>query len=453
MSVLEPKILTVTQLNRAIKREVESEPTLQDILVRGEISGVSRPSSGHLYFTLKDTNSQIPCVLFKRRLGPANTFTAIEHGMKVICGGSITVYEPGGKYQLKVEEIFPEGLGKLHLDTEELKQRLKAEGLFESERKRPLPAHPRKLGVVTSATGAAIRDIVTVSRRRYPNIEILLSPALVQGAGAPASIVSALEDLYSQDDVDVIIVGRGGGSFEELNAFNHELVARTIAVSPVPIVSAVGHETDFTIADLVADLRAPTPSAAAELVVPRKDELCKLVDSQLERALSAINRRLYLQRRDLERLSSNRYLNNPLLLVEGTIQKTDELTARLWRYGSTVVTDSRPTLLGLDQRMAVVITMLIRHSRGEVSHFTQRLQRSLWQGFKDKERAQMALLAKMDALSPLRTLARGYSICQDKKSGKVVVDHTQVAVGQDLQVKLSKGSLAVQVMAIGEEEQ
>lgn len=452
MGSIDPVVLTVTQLTRLVKSEIETEPQLQNILVRGEVSGVSRPASGHLYFTLKDETSQIPCVLFRRRLGSKPTFTGIEHGMKVICAGSLTVYESGGKYQLKVDEVFAEGLGELHLQVEELKKRLQAEGLFAEEKKRPLPSLPRKIGVVTSATGAVIKDIVTVSRRRYANIGILLAPALVQGPGAPASLVAALKELYSQTDVDVIIIGRGGGSFEELSAFNDESVVRTIAAAPVPIVAAVGHETDFTIADLVADRRAPTPSAAAEIVVPLKRELSQRVENLLERVIIAVNRKVYLQRKDLAKLSAHRYLTNPRLLLEGKAQQVDELSTRLWRYGLGNVKDTRPRLENLERRMAVIITAAVRESRIQAEHCTTVLQSAIIRNVEVKRAKQERLIAKLETLSPLRTLARGYSICQDALTKQVLTKSEQVSLGQAVTVRLKQGSLQATVTEIREEK-
>ena len=443
---IDPVVLTVTQLTKLLKREIEAELQLQNILVRGEVSGVSRPASGHIYFTLKDEMSQIPCVLFRRRFGSKPTFTGIEHGMKVICAGSLTVYESGGKYQLKVDEIFAEG------QVEELKKRLQAEGLFAETKKRPLPSLPRKIGVVTSATGAVIRDIVTVSRRRYSNIEILLAPALVQGPGAPASIVAALKDLYSQTDVDVIIVGRGGGSFEELSAFNDEAVARTIAVAPVPIVAAVGHETDFTIADLVADRRAPTPSAAAEIVVPVKLELSQRVEALLERVIIAVNRKVFLQRKEWTKLSTHRYLTNPRLLLEGKAQQVDELSTRLWRYGLGNVKDARPRLENLERRMALIITAAVRESRIQAEHSTAILRSAITRKVEVKRAKQESLVAKLEALSPLETLARGYSICQDTLTKRILTKSEQISLGQAVTVRLKQGSLQATVTEIREEK-
>ncbi len=451
MSLIEPKILSVIEVTKLIKQEIELSPWFKDILVRGEISGVTKSGAGHYYFTLKDEKSVLPCVLFRRFRGRESVSVELKHGMKVIVSGSLSVYEQGGKYQLKVEEVFPEGLGRLHLLAEELKQRLRAEGLFAEEKKRPLPPHPRKIGVVTSPTGAVIRDIVTVARRRYPNIEILLSPALVQGSQAPASITRALADLYAQSDVDVIIVGRGGGSFEELNAFNQEDVVRAIASSPVPIVSAVGHETDFTLADLAADQRAPTPSAAAELIVPRRDELCQRVDILMERAEVTIARQMQNLRDSLTRIRTHTYLCNPRLLIEGKIQQCDELTAKLWQHGPAKLTKSRPELNLSQRRLALAVGGLVRTARQEIQHKNDTMTLNITRMIERARAAGENQAGRLNALSPLKTLARGYSVCQDY-TGKVITIFSQVEPGQDLRVRLARGELGVKVIEIKGEE-
>src|SRR5512136_2978956 len=269
-----PAPMTVGALTRYIREMFEVDYRLQDVWVEGEVSVVSRPSSGHIYFTLKDAAAQIACVMWK---SAAPTFGALlVHGGQILAHGKVSVYEPRGSYQLYVDRVQPQGLGDLHAQFELLKARLEAEGLFAPERKRPLPEFPHRIGLVTSPTGAVIRDICNVLARRWPLVEVVLAPTQVQGEDAPPQIVAALDALYRRDDlahiVDVIIVARGGGSLEDLWAFNDERVARKIAESPVPVVSGVGHETDFTIADFVADVRAPTPSAAAELITPDRAE-------------------------------------------------------------------------------------------------------------------------------------------------------------------------------------
>ncbi|MCL4516400.1 MAG: exodeoxyribonuclease VII large subunit, partial [Firmicutes bacterium] len=288
------QVLSVRELTRLVKEAVESRPALQNVLVKGEISNFKHHSSGHMYFTLKDEGARLRCVMFRTR----NVMVKFQvaDGMSVIAAGSVGVYEGSGDYQLYVEELFPAGAGSLHLAFEQLKKKLEAEGLFAPEHKRPIPACPRKVGVITSPTGAAIRDIITVARRRFPNIHLVIAPAIVQGEAGPASVVAAIELMNRLSDVDALIVGRGGGSIEELWTFNDEAVARAIYSSAIPVISAVGHETDFTIADFVADRRAPTPSAAAEMAAPDKAQLSGLLGSYRTRLRQALHRWVELRK-------------------------------------------------------------------------------------------------------------------------------------------------------------
>src|ERR1700758_4152266 len=277
------QVFTVTGLTIAIRDHLESE--FFSIWVEGELSNCKVWNTGHLYFTLKDGTSQVKGFMFRSALRYLK-FKPVD-GLRVVARGRVSVYEPKGEYQLVCEHLEPHGLGALHLAFDQLKRRLQAEGLFDAERKRPLPALPRKIGIVTSLEGAAIRDIIKVLARRYPNAHLIIRPARVQGEGAALEIARGLKAVSRVPGVDVVIVGRGGGSIEDLWAFNEEIVARAIAACPVPVISAVGHETDFTIADFVADLRAPTPSAAAELVLSAKDELRSRIDRLADRLSAA----------------------------------------------------------------------------------------------------------------------------------------------------------------------
>jgi exodeoxyribonuclease VII large subunit len=293
-------VMSVTELTDVIKGLLEAEPSLQDARVTGEVSGVRPSSKGHLYFTLKDEGSQVPCVMFGR--AGARVQQELKDGDRVIVHGRVEVYPPYGKYQLIVDAVERRGVGDLYQRYLELKSKLEREGLFAPERKRPLPALPRRIGVVTSATGAVFHDIVRIIRRRWPHVRVTLSHASVQGDAAPPELVAALDRLCRLGDVEVIIVARGGGSFEDLFAFNDEALARAIHSSPVPVVSAVGHETDFTIADFVADVRAPTPSAAAELVVPVGAEEEARIATHLGRMRVALVRALELGKQRLDDL-------------------------------------------------------------------------------------------------------------------------------------------------------
>lgn len=315
------KVVSVSDITRQIKQSLEQRFTR--IWVQGEISNFKRHTSGHLYFTLKDEGAQISATMWRSRA--ANLLFPPEDGMKVIARGGITVYPPRGNYQIDVEQLTPVGIGELQIAFERLKKKLAGEGLFDESRKRPLPKFPGRIGIITSETGAALQDIRTVLARRFPAVDLLLIPVRVQGAGASDEIAEALHEMNRHGRVDVIIVGRGGGSLEDLWAFNEETVARAIAASRVPVVSAVGHEIDFTIADFVADLRAPTPSAAAELVVPDRAELLELIRNyeytMREEALQLIES----HRERIQSLLSSYAFNRPKDMVREYVQKLDEL--------------------------------------------------------------------------------------------------------------------------------
>ncbi|BAS28423.1 exodeoxyribonuclease VII large subunit [Limnochorda pilosa] len=388
----------MSQLTRVVKALLEGEPGLRRVAVRGELSNVTLHTSGHLYFTLKDVQASLRCVMFR---GQAQHLRfRPREGQDALALGSIGVYERNGQYQLYVDELVPAGEGQLYAEFQRLKEKLEREGLFDPTRKRRLPRLPRRVGVVTSPAGAALRDVVTVLRRRFPAASILLSPALVQGAEAPDSLVRALGLLAAHGDVDVIIIGRGGGSLEDLWAFNDERVVRAIAASPVPIVSAVGHETDVTLADFAADVRAPTPSAAAELVAPDARELASQA-ARLERRLTqAVSQGLRARRERLRLLARSRVLSQPLRPLQESRQRLDELTARLEAAFGRGVTDRRSAL----------------------AH----------------------LAARLETLSPLGTLARGYAVATTPE-GRVVHQVGEAPVGSRLLVRVSDGSLGCRV--------
>ena len=387
---------TVTELNEYIKGRLETDARLSRVFVRGEISNFTRHSSGHLYFSIKDEGGQIRAVMF-RSAAASLTFVP-EDGMKVIITGSVSLYVKGGSYQIYVTSLRPDGLGALYLAYERLKRKLEEEGLFSEERKRPLPPFPKKIGVITSPTGAAIRDILHITGRRYPLANILLYPALVQGEGAPASLLAGLR-YFEASDADIIIIGRGGGSIEDLWAFNDEAVARKVASMPMPVISAVGHETDFTICDFVADLRAPTPSAAAELAVPDVRELILSLDGAAERASNAL---LYLAKRKRERLSS--------------------LEERLHLLGSGRLFDSK---------------------RQKISYLSEKMQSAMKMHL-ERKNSEIALRAqKLEALSPLRVLGRGYCVAESR--GALVASVEDAAIGDPLSITLSDGKISAVV--------
>ena len=321
--------LTVTALTRYIKRKFDYDPHLQDVYVKGEISNFKKHTRGHMYFTVKDDHARIAAVMFHHQ---ARTLKFIpENGMHVLIRGTVTVYEPGGQYQIYVNEMHPDGIGSLYLAFEQLKEKLAKEGLFAKEHKRPLPNYPKTIGVVTSPTRAAIRDIITTIQRRYPIARIIIYPALVQGEQAAASIVQAIEVANERKEADVLIVGRGGGSIEDLWPFNEEIVARAIFASKIPIISAVGHETDITIADFVADLRAPTPTGAAELAVPDIDEIMERILNYKIRLTRSIREQITSERKNLERITNSYAFRYPWRLYEQKLEQLDRLSERQQR--------------------------------------------------------------------------------------------------------------------------
>ena len=348
---MEKRFLTVGALTKYIKRKFDADPHLHDCLVKGEISNFKQHSSGHMYFTLKDDKARILAVMFSsanRRM----KFTP-ENGMKVLVRGDVTVYEGSGQYQIYVHDMQPDGVGDLYLAFEQLKEKLTKEGLFAVEHKKPIPKFPATVGVVTSPTGAALRDIITTIKRRYPIAKILILPALVQGDQAAPSITDAINQANEKKHgIDVLIVGRGGGSIEELWAFNEEIVARAIYESTIPIISAVGHETDFTIADFVADLRAPTPTGAAELAVPHIDEWIERVLTKQTRIMRAMKEKVNLQSNKLERIEKSYAFRYPRRLYEQKLEQLDRATELLVTNSQKLLAVKMTQLEQLEKRIS-----------------------------------------------------------------------------------------------------
>jgi exodeoxyribonuclease VII large subunit len=435
---LERVVLTVSELNATIRDLLENQ--LQNVWVEGEISNARVWNTGHMYFTLKDGASQIKAVMFRSALRYLKFKP--EDGLKVVARGKVSVYDPKGEYQIICEHLEPKGLGGLQQAFEQLKKKLAAEGLFDPARKRPLPALPRRIGLVTSIDGAALRDIIRVLRRRYPNAHLVISPTRVQGEGAGREVAHAIRKVARIEAVDVIIVARGGGSLEDLWAFNEEVLARAIVASPVPVISGVGHETDFTIAHFVADLRAPTPSAAAELVVRRKDEFFAHIDRIGERLDAAIHHRL----RRLETRLHSMEARPGYAGFEGRIavrgRHVSELAAALRQRISQGIarrTRRHETLRrSLEQfdprhRLAAVRTRLV--ARDGHLQAAARRRISLAQG------RLGALAARIDGLSPLAVLGRGYSVTWDASRTRIIRDASTVAPGDRISVTLERGSL------------
>ncbi len=403
-----------------------------------------RSASGHIYFTLKDDRSQVRCVFFKQQ--QRGIKFRPEDGLHVTVRGSISVYEARGEYQIYVENIEPVGLGALQLAFEQLKKRLEAEGLFSSARKKPLPMLPSRIGLITSPRGAAVRDVVRILRRRFPNVHLMVFPVRVQGEGAAAEIVKALKFFNQKKLVDVLILARGGGSMEDLWAFNEEVLARAISASEIPVISGVGHETDFTIADFVADVRASTPSAAAELVVQTRREFDKHIADLRETLASLVRYRLLDLSKRVHELSARRGFRRPLDLLRQQRQRADEMTSRLALGLRARLEQSRKRFTALHLRIATF------DFRVKISAFRLRLEkRSADLGV----RAERLLRAKRERLerlaiqleerSPLRVLERGYAIATDA-AGNLLRDAAQLQLGDSVAIQLHRGKLTTQVI-------
>jgi exodeoxyribonuclease VII large subunit len=429
--------LSVSELTARIKILLEGE--FLELWVEGEISNYRRHTSGHWYFTLKDEGAMLRCASFRMQ-NRLIRFTP-EDGLVVRAHGRLSLYEARGEYQLIVEYMEPVGIGALQLGFEQMKRRLAAEGLFDIERKRPLPMLPRCIGVVTSPTGAAVRDILRVIRRRNEAMNVLIAPARVQGDGAASEIVRAIELLNEREDVDVIIVGRGGGSIEDLWCFNEEAVARAIFNSRVPVISAVGHETDFTIADFVADLRASTPSVAAELVTAARDEISARLDGLKEAMMTAMRYRLLELRSHVQELQSHRAFDDTRHQISRTAQQFDEAVYALETALRQRIKRERArlhrTALGLRDSDIRRTTIARRRT---LDLLTQRLQSTAHAGINDHRERFAVASGKLHSLSPLAVLGRGYAIAFDAR-GRIVKRAGDIAPGERLRVRVSDGEM------------
>ena len=411
--------IPVSELNRKVKALLERG--IAKLWVEGEISNIARPASGHLYFSLKDDAAQIRAAFFRQRQrGPT---IGIKDGDQVLAFGRVSLYEPRGDYQLIVEQIEPAGEGALKREFDKLKRKLQAEGLFDASRKKALPLLPKRVGVITSPSGAAIRDILTVMRRRFPSVPVVIYPSAVQGDAAPGELIGALDAAIRRDECDVLIIGRGGGSLEDLWAFNDEKLARRIADCPIPVVSAVGHEVDFTITDFVADVRAPTPSGAAELVVPNREDWLITVNRLAQRIAQLGERAVDDQAQTLDfltrRLSTT--MQRQLLYYRQQVQYIRQSLVQ--QSPALRVQRSMAHMANLQQRLAVA-------AHTSVSNLSHRLQ----------------LAARgLHSVSPLATLERGYAIVMDAESGAVLSDAATVEKGSEIRARLHKGELTATV--------
>ena len=439
------RIYSVSELTREIRGLLEDH--FPFLWVEGEISNFRVPASGHYYFVLKDEDGQIRAVMFRSqqrwmRFQP-------EDGLKVLCQARVSVYEPRGEYQLLVDFMEPRGVGALQLAYEQLKKRLEAEGLFDPEHKKPIPFLCQRLGVVTSATGAAIRDIIRVVRERYSNLEIYLYPVKVQGEGAAEEIAEGIDTFNAEFPVDVLIVGRGGGSWEDLWAFNEEAVVRAIFRSRIPVISAVGHEIDITLADLVADVRAPTPSAAAEMVAQHKEALEALVVDFYQRLENRVHQTINLAG---ERLDNRKQrLRHPAARLADLRLRLDEHIQRLEFASHQRLSSKRQMFLRLrDNLLHLSPGRRIGESRGLLDKHWHQLEFLLSRSLRGKRQALERTLTQLDGLSPLAILARGYSITSKWPEGEVVRTTRQVQKDDTVRVRLHQGSLRCNVVGVEE---
>lgn len=446
----ERQIYSVLQLNREVKQLLQQNFPL--LWVEGELSNVARPASGHIYFSLKDPQAQVRCAMFRN----SNRGLAFkpEDGMQVLVRARVGVYEPRGEYQLTIEHMEEAGVGILQRKYEALKQKLHQEGLFDEDNKQPLPKYPKTISIVTSATGAAIRDILSVLHRRYPLLTIRIYAVPVQGDGSAAAIVDAIQTINKRKDSDVMVLSRGGGSIEDLWSFNEEEVARAIFTSKIPVVSGVGHEVDFTIADFVADLRAPTPSAAAELITPDQQELLNSFQ-QYEETM------VYLMRESLSNLhQAIDWLTQRLefLHPKQTIQRKQEYLIELQRRAQSVIK------LTLADQSNVLNKLLIRfenqspkarvrEAKIKLVDLQKQMHRNIQFKLEQNQQTLHTLVRTLDAVSPLGTLQRGYSIASNATSGQILIDSKQVSKGDTLSIQLAKGKISAQVSGKAEDKQ
>lgn len=442
----QPHTLTVSALTKYIKRKFDADPHLREVHVKGEISNFKKHSSGHMYFTLKDEKARILAVMFTSYSRSLKFIP--ENGMKVIVTGEVSVYESSGQYQMYIKEMTPDGIGNLFLAYEQLKQKLDKEGLFSAQTKKQIPLFPTTIGVITSPTGAAVRDVITTIKRRFPIAKILVFPALVQGENGAPSVVSAIKRANKMSEIDVLIVGRGGGSIEELWVFNEESVARAIFDSDIPIISAVGHETDFTIADFVADLRAPTPTGAAELAVPHIDELMDKVLQRQTRLLRGMKEILRFGQGRLERLEKSYAFRYPRRLYEQKLEQLDILTESLIKGAGYLTTLKKNNQEILARRLqAKHPTQKLAEANKRWDRVHHEMQQRMIKILTKKQHEYDLKIGTLQALSPLKIMQRGYSLVYDG-DGELVKSVKTIQPNEIIQIQLKDGSLRTKVEEI-----
>ncbi|WP_036062210.1 exodeoxyribonuclease VII large subunit [Listeria fleischmannii] len=447
--MLQEKYLTVEALTKYIERKFEADPYLKQVFVKGEISNLKTPASGHIYFTLKDEAAMLRSVMFAKSV--AKLPFRPEDGMNVLVTGRVSVFNKAGRYQFYVDSMEPDGVGALYVQFEQLKAKLDKEGLFDARHKKVLPSFPSKIAVVTSGTGAAIRDILTTLHRRMPNVEVLVYPTLVQGDTAAQKIAQNIARINARNDIDLMIIGRGGGSLEELWAFNEEIVVRSVFDSDVPVISAVGHETDFSLADFAADVRAATPTAAAELAVPHQKDLT-------ERLLERRYRLTNLMRQTFERSEVNLAAKRDRLLLRGPRKLMDEQTERLDYFSgrmenafARVLWQKETQLTQLSNRIELVSTkQLVVDARRDTLDMAKRLQVAAADIVKSKRYEFEKHISALELLSPLSLLKRGYGVTY--QAGELVKEVSQLELGDEVKVVLSDGAFTANVTSKEEEK-
>ena len=418
---MEDKYITVTQLSRYLKFKFDNDPNLGNVFLKGEISNFKAHSRGHLYFTIKDEGSRINAVMFASNASKLKF--NLEDGMKVLVTGRVSVYEATGGYQIYVDDLVIDGLGNLYLEYEKLKKKLASEGLFDKDKKKPIPKFPSKIGIVTAPTGAAIRDILSTIKRRWPIAEAILFPSLVQGKEAAPDIIKNIKEAEKYD-LDVLIVGRGGGSIEDMWCFNDEEVARTIYNCPIPVISAVGHEIDFTIADFVADLRAPTPTGAAEMAVPNQADFYKYLDQVNIRLNQVIIKMINERRKKLDSLKDSYILKNPISIYEIKEQKFDNLY----------------------EKINMIMQNILSTERSNLEYYYDKLKISIDKTLDRNKNNYLGYLNKLEVLNPLLTIKRGYSI--SKIDNKVISSVKNIKKNDTLNVEFTDGYVTTNVIDI-----
>lgn len=414
------KYITITQLTRYIKYKIDNDVNLQEVFLKGEISNFKAHTRGHYYFTIKDENSRINAIMFASQTKKLKFLP--EDGMKVLVTGKISVYEANGGYQIYVSDMLEDGVGNLYIAYEQLKKKLEANGLFDKDKKKPIPKIPKKVGVITAPTGAAIRDIISTIKRRFPLTEIILLPALVQGAEAAPSIVKQIKNAENYN-LDTLIVGRGGGSIEDMWCFNDEEVANAIYNCPIPVISAVGHEIDFTIADFVADLRAPTPTGAAELAVPNRLDVINYIDQLTIRSKKIISNKIEFLKQKLNDITNKYILKNPISIYEIKEQYFSGIIEKL-KFNITNIYNKKEK-----EYLNITSSFIFK----EPNKLTEK-----------KKQKYLQIISKLDALSPLSTIKRGYSVV--RKNNKVITSKKDLIRKDKIEIELSDGNIEAEII-------